>query len=89
MSCNCCVPNDHLLVPADLLADLFGGPLPEDSGEKGFAPESVEATMSLSAAAEVDAIFGLLEIGDDTAVDVYSRTEAYKAVLGHLKPEIF
>lgn len=81
MSCPCCAPYPFAEPEAS-------EPVRDSVNTDGFADDS-PVVLPLSDLAEVNAVFGLLEIGDNEEVEDYLRIDAYSAVLAHLKPEIF
>lgn len=74
MSCPCCAPYP------------FAEPEVEPDVENAIE-DAIE--VPLAPLAEVNAVFGLLDLADNEEVEDHLRIDAYKAVLAHLKPEIF
>ena len=62
---------------------------PYPSEEREVEPDVDGVEVPLSTLIEVDACFGLLDLADNEEVEDHLRIDAFKAVLAHLKPEIF
>lgn len=57
--------------------------------EHEVEPDVDAVEVPLSTLIEVDACLGLLDLADNEEIEDHLRIDAYKAVLAHLKPEIF